>query len=148
MTLLKRIKDFNPETKIEGIQVQEMVSQGVEFQLGMVNNPELGPVMTCGFGGIFVELMKDIIIRIPPLDLPQVHQMIQELKGYALLRGLRGGNALDVDALIEAISNFSHLCVDLCNLKNIKISEMEINPLMVLKKGCGVKAVDFRVIYQ
>jgi acetyltransferase len=140
--LLEAVKGRNPEAEIKGILVQEMIRDGAEFLVGMYQDPELGPVVTCGLGGIFVEILKDIALRIPPFDNSIARSMVQELKGHGVLKGFRGLRKLDSNALIDAITRFSRMCIFLKD----RVAEMEINPLMVLEEGKGVRAVDCRFI--
>lgn len=138
------VKTLNPEIEINGILVQEMVKDGAEVILGMYRDPELGPILTFGMGGVFVELLKDIAIRVPPLNYLIAREMIEELKGFEVLKGFRRGKKLDINALIETIVKFSWMCT----LLNGKIAEMEINPLVLLEEGKGVKVVDWRIVWK
>jgi acyl-CoA synthetase (NDP forming) len=131
----------NGNIEIKGILVQEMVMGGVEVLLGMYRDPEIGPILTFGMGGIFVELMKDIAIRIPPLTTIMAEKLIQDIKGYDILMGFRGGGKVDIEALNKAITNFSRICPSL----SPEITELEINPLMVLEEKRGVKIIDCRM---
>jgi len=144
--IVRAVKRYDPNIQITGITVQEMVMNGVEFLLGMHKDPELGPIITCGFGGVFVELLKDIAISIPPLTYSLAKQMLSQLKGYAILQGFRGKKKLDVNALIEIMVSFSQMCVLLSKISDQTIEEMEINPLMVLEEGQGARAVDYRIL--
>jgi len=127
-----------PTAKIGGVIVQRMASEGVEVILGIKRDPLFGPVVLCGFGGILVELLKDIVIGIPPLSLEQAHDMLARLRGFPILSGLRGKPAADIDALYHAIVSVSHLAVSLGD----QLAGLDINPLIVLPRGQGVVAVD------
>jgi acyl-CoA synthetase (NDP forming) len=119
--------------------VQEMVcGDAVEVILGVLNDPGFGPVVLFGSGGVLVELIRDSVLRLPPLDREMALEMIGETRGASLLQGFRGRPAADVDALADALVRLSHLAVDLGDL----IAAVDINPLMVLPKGQGVRAVD------
>ncbi len=129
----------HPEARLQGILVQEMISgDAVEVILGMLRDPEFGPVVVFGSGGILVELLKDSSIRMPPLNHRQALDMIKETRGSRLLQGFRGSPAADIDALAGALVSLSRLALDLGDL----INALDINPLMVLPKGQGVRAVD------
>ena len=92
-----------PEAKIDGVVVQRMAGEGVEMILGIKRDPLFGPVVLCGFGGILVEVLKDIAVGIPPLSRDQAHDMLKRLRGFAILGGVRGKPPADVDALCNAI---------------------------------------------
>ena len=95
-------------------------------------------MVLCGFGGILVEVLKDVSVGIPPLTKDQAHEMIQRLRGFAILGGVRGKPAGDVDALCKAIVNVGNLAVSLGD----QLQGLDINPLIVLPRGQGVVAVD------
>ena len=127
-----------PTAKIGGVIVQRMASEGVEVILGIKRDRLFGPVVLCGFGGILVELLKDIVIGIPALSLEQAHDMLARLRGFPILTGLRGKPAADIDALCHAIVSVSRLAVSLGD----QLAGLDINPLIVLPRGQGVVAVD------
>ena len=104
--------------------------------LGIKTDPLFGPVVICGFGGIFVEILKDVAIGIPPLDRAQADALVRRLRGWPLLSGARGKPSADVVALTEAIIGVSRLAVSLRD----QIVGLDINPLIVHSKG--VLAVD------
>jgi len=132
-----------PEAAIEGILVQEMVPAGaIEVIVGSANDPEFGPVVVFGFGGVLVELVKDSTLRLAPVTLKQAREMINSIRGAALLRGFRGRGPADVEALADAIVRVSHLASELRN----EIAAVDVNPLMVLPKGRGVLAADALII--
>ncbi len=127
-----------PGVKIDGVVVQRMATEGVEMILGIKRDPLFGPVVLCGFGGILVELLKDIAVGIPPLSPAQARDMLQRLRGFALLGGVRGKAPADIDALCAAIVGVSRLAISLGD----QLTGLDINPLIVLPKGKGVLAVD------
>jgi hypothetical protein len=127
-----------PNAKIAGVVVQRMAGEGIEMILGVKRDPLFGPVVLCGFGGILVELLKDITIGIPPLSLEEANGMLQRLRGFAILGGVRGKPRADVDALCGAIVGVSQLAVALGD----QLLGLDINPMIVLLKGAGVVAVD------
>lgn len=130
------------KAQLEGFLVQEMISNGTELILGFHRDPQLGPVVLLGLGGITAELFNDTTLRLPPLSRKDAEEMIGELKGSALLRGFRGRAPCDVDALASAIVAFSEMIGELEN----RLSEAEINPLFVLPEGQGVRAGDGLVV--
>jgi acetyltransferase len=137
-----RIRDHattqTPSAEIAGIVVQRMAAEGIEMILGIKRDALFGPVIVCGFGGIFVELLKDIAIGIPPVSRGQAHSLLQGLRGWPLLTGLRGKPPADVDALCDAIVAVSNLAVSLGD----QLLALDINPLVVHASNHGVVAVD------
>jgi len=127
-----------PAAKITGILVQRMAGEGVEVILGIKKDPMFGPVIVCGLGGIFVEILKDMTIGIPPLSQEQARDLVGRLRGKAILQGVRGLPAADSSALSKAIVDLSRLAVAAKN----RITALDINPLVVLPEGRGVLAVD------
>ena len=128
-------------TSIDGFLVQEMV-EGVEMILGARTDPLYGPMLVVGAGGILVELMRDIAVRLLPVTPDDARAMIGELKVAKLLAGFRGRPAADLDALVGAICGLSEFYLD----HRTHLSDLEINPLIVLSNGQGVRAVDVRVV--
>lgn len=127
-----------PGAKIDGVIVQRMAGEGVEMILGVKRDPLFGAVVLCGFGGILVEVLKDIAIGIPPLSRDQARAMVERLRGVAILGGVRGKPPADVDALCDAIVGVSRLAASLGD----QLGALDINPLIVLPEGRGVVAVD------
>jgi succinyl-CoA synthetase beta subunit len=127
-----------PNAKLAGVIVQRMAAAGVEMILGINRDPLFGPVVLCGLGGILVELLKDIVVGIPPLSFEQAREMIERLRGFPILVGVRGKAAADIDSLCQAIVNVSRLAVTLGD----RLAGLDINPLIVLPRGQGVIAVD------
>jgi acyl-CoA synthetase (NDP forming) len=115
-----------------------MVSLGVEMIVGMKRDDLFGPVIMLGLGGILTELFKDVTLRLPPISSQEAKEMIQEIRGSKLLYGFRGNPNSDVDALVDAILRMSRLSQDLSGI----ISQIDINPLVVLEEGKGVMALD------
>ena len=128
--------------KINGAIVQEMVTGGVEVIVGVSYDAQLGPMLLFGSGGVMVEVYNDVALRHCPITRSEAVEMIAEVKGAQLLRGFRGKPAADVDALADTLVRVSQLAVHLDG----KLAELDINPLMVLPKGQGVKAVDALVV--
>jgi acetyltransferase len=125
-----------PSAKIDGVVVQRMAGEGVEMILGVKRDPLFGPVVLCGFGGVLVEVLKDVAIGIPPLSQGQARDMIGRLRGFAILGGVRGKPPADQDALCDAVVAVSRLAVSLGD----QLQGLDINPLIVQVKG--VVAVD------
>jgi acetyltransferase len=114
--------------------IQEMV-EGTEVLLGARTDPQYGPFLMVGLGGIFVEVLKDVSIRLLPVDEREARAMLQELRGFKILQGVRGQKPRDIDALSEVFA--AH---------RSRLADMEINPLMVRPQGRGVAAVDVRLV--
>ncbi|HKA40507.1 MAG TPA: acetate--CoA ligase family protein [Burkholderiales bacterium] len=131
-----------PKAAISGVSVQEMVTGGVEVIVGIKYDAQLGPMLLFGSGGVMVEVYNDVSLRHCPVTRSEALDMISEVKGAKLLRGFRGRPPADVDALADTLVRISHLAVHLEG----RLAELDINPLMVLQAGQGVKAVDALVV--
>lgn len=130
---------FKPKSCLEGILIQEMIpEEAVEVILGVTKDPSFGLVVVFGLGGIWVELMKDTTLRIPPIGSEEARAMISEIKGRLLLEGFRGSGKADINSLVEAIVQVSRLASDL----EEALFSLDLNPLMVLPGEGGVRAVD------
>jgi acetyltransferase len=140
--IMQNARDYNPSAELQGVAVQEMVTGGQEMIVGMTSDPQFGPGILVGLGGIFVEILKDVALRVPPINAETAVEMVESLKGKALLKGARGQAIADVKALIEVLQNFSQLCEDLKDLAK----EVDINPLVVLPEGQGVRALDCLIV--
>jgi acetyltransferase len=127
-----------PEARITGVLVQEMVTGGVEVIVGVKHDPQMGAMLVFGTGGVMVELYEDIAIRHCPITHAEALRMIDEVKGARLLKGYRGKPAADIDALARVLTRVSHMAVHLEDV----LTELDINPLMVLPEGQGAKAAD------
>ncbi len=133
-----------PGAAINGVLVQEMVTNGVEAIVGVSYDEHIGPVLLFGTGGVFVEVFNDVALRRCPIDQIEAQEMISQVKGTRLLQGFRGSPPADVDALASALVSVSHLAVHLEG----QLAELDVNPLMVLPAGQGVKAVDALLVLQ
>ena len=130
-----------PHAAISAVSVQEMVG-GVEVIVGVSYDAQLGPMLLFGSGGVMVEVYNDVALRRCPILRAEALNMIAELKGAKLLRGFRGQPPADIDALADTLVQVSHLALHLEG----RLAELDINPLMVLPEGQGVKAVDALVV--
>jgi acyl-CoA synthetase (NDP forming) len=143
--IMESARKYKPEARLEGVLIQEMIpSDAVEVILGIVQDINFGPVLVFGSGGILVELIKDSAVQLPPLNRDNAIDLIHQIRGKKLLMGYRGRPAADIDALAEALVRLSQLAVDLGD----RISALDINPLMVLPAGKGVRAVDVLVEFK
>lgn len=123
-----------------GFIIQPMVPSGIEMIVGITHDPVFGPIMVCGAGGVFVELLKDVSVRITPLTDQDVSEMIRSLKTFPLLAGYRGGPSYDVKSLEQVALRVSALVEDIP-----EIGELDLNPVIVLPEGKGVSVVDARI---
>jgi acyl-CoA synthetase (NDP forming) len=127
---------------LDGILVCQMVEQGVEMVLGMTHDDLFGPTVTVGLGGVLVEVLHDSAVRVPPFGEDQARAMLTELRGRALLDGVRGRPPADRDALVEVILRVQRMALELGG----HIAELDVNPLMVLPRGQGAVALDALVV--
>lgn len=128
-----------PEAKIEGMLVVAQAPKGLECIVGMTKDPQFGPALMFGLGGIYVEVLKDISFRVLPFTRSDAQEMIAETKGYLLLKGVRGEKPKDMEALVDLLLKIAKLVVE-----NPEIEEIDVNPLVVYESG--VLALDARVI--
>jgi acyl-CoA synthetase (NDP forming) len=133
-----------PQAQIIGVSVQEMVGEGVEVIIGVACDPQLGPVLLFGSGGVMVEVYNDVALRRCPITRSEAQAMIAEVKGVRLLQGFRGRPAADLEALEETLVRVSYLAMHIEG----HMAELDINPLMVLPSGQEVKAVDALVVFR
>jgi acetyl-CoA synthetase (ADP-forming) len=132
------ISNKMPTARINGFLLEEMAPKGVEVIIGGLRDPQFGPTVMFGIGGIAVELMKDVSYRLAPINKKDALDMIKEVKGYPILTGFRGSKPFDIDSLSNTIIKLSNILIEIEDIK-----EIEINPLIVYEKG--VTAVDARV---
>jgi acetyltransferase len=135
--MLARVRARRPDAAIRGIVVQPMAPPGRELLLGVVRDPQFGPLAMVGLGGIYVEVLRDTATRLAPVSPAEALRMLDELKTAALLRGVRGEPPADRTAVAAAVSRLSHLAADCPDL-----AEVEVNPLVAT--SAGVVAVDAR----
>ena len=141
--ILERIGKSHPQAKLNGILVQRMEKGLAEVILGFRRDPQVGPVVVLGVGGILAEIYKDIEIRLAPVDLDTARGMLEEVRGLAVIRGYRGLPRGDCEALAQAVAAMSQLAC----LPGRAVTEAEINPLIVKAEGRGVVAVDGLIVF-
>jgi len=139
--ILENVKKHKPDAKINGILVQEMAPSSTEVIVGSIKDSQFGPTLMFGFGGIFVEVMKDVSFRIAPITEEDAQEMISEIKAYPILRGYRDQPPADIDTLAKILLSTSKLVMD-----HQEIKELDLNPVMVYEKGA--KTVDARIILE
>jgi len=137
--IIFKAKKYNKKAKISGVIVYPMVTQGTEIIIGMMKDPHFGPVAMFGLGGIFVEVLKDVSFRIIPLEERDAREMITEIKGYEILKGVRGESPKDIKAIREVLMKVSKL-----TMENSEISEIDLNPIFVFEND--IQVVDARMI--
>jgi len=139
--MMENISKKEPEADIEGVQLQKMLSHGMEVIIGMVKDPTFGPLLMFGLGGIYVEILKDVKFAIAPVNEIEANNMITGIKTFELLKGTRGNKAKDIESIAQIILRISQLVTDFPEIK-----EFEINPLIVFEEGEGALSVDMRLI--
>lgn len=140
--ILENVRRHDPGARVEGVLVQEMVKDAVEVILGIVNNPQFGPAIMFGLGGIFTEALKDVSFRFAPVGPEAALEMIREIKGYRILEGVRGRERVDVDALAATITTLSAIAIDLKD----EVAALDVNPLFVFPRSGGTKAGDALIV--
>jgi acyl-CoA synthetase (NDP forming) len=139
--IISSIKQVYPEAQIQGVSVQPMASPGVEVIVGMSKDPQFGPVIMFGLGGILVEVLKDVSFRIVPLTERDAREMIKEIKGYPILEGYRGQKPASIPKLEKLIVKVSQFVE-----KNPQIKELDLNPIFAYPDKAV--AVDARIILE
>jgi acetyl-CoA synthetase (ADP-forming) len=139
--IIKSVKKHKPNAKIVGILVQEMAPTSTEVIVGSTKDPQFGPALMFGLGGIFVEVLKDVTFRIAPITESDAREMITEVKAYPILKGYRGQPPADIDAIVNILLSTSKLVME-----HPEIKELDLNPIMVYEKGA--KTVDARIIIE
>lgn len=139
--MAERLRTRAPSARIEGFEVEEMVRGGKEVLIGIQRDPGFGPIVVFGLGGIYVEVLKDVTFRLAPIrPLSAVH-MVASVRGFPILGGVRGEMPSDLTALYEVLERVGQMAVE-----QPEVLELDINPLIVLAAGHGVRAVDARVV--
>ena len=137
--IITNVKQHKPDAKINGVLVQNMAPSGREIIVGVTKDRQFGSLVMFGLGGIFVEVLKDVSFRLPPISKKEAMNMMAEIKGYPILKGVRGTEPADLDAVADVIAKTSRMVMDLP-----EISELDMNPIFVYNKGLMV--VDARIV--
>ena len=135
--MLTNVRMQKPDADIEGVLVQKQI-KGVECLLGTSRDDQLGPTLVMGLGGVFVEILADVQIRIPPISSAEARRALESLKGAKIFSGVRGAPPVDIDALADMAARLSWLAFDYGDV----IAELDLNPVVVLPTGQGAFAVD------
>ncbi|HEY1012740.1 MAG TPA: acetate--CoA ligase family protein [Herpetosiphonaceae bacterium] len=138
-----RARKYSPAAQIWGVLVQEMVRKGREVLVGVSRDPQFGPLVGFGMGGVYVEVLKDVAFRLAPLSRQEVAAQVRSIRAFALLQGVRGDPPADIAAAEEIVLRVSQLVTDFP-----EIVEMDINPLVVHNQGEGAMVLDARIILQ
>ncbi len=141
--IISNAKQYKEDAKIEGVLVQKMAPKGIECIVGATRYPRFGPLIMFGFGGIFVEVFKDVSFRMAPITTGDAKRMVRHIKAYKLLKGFRGDKRKDIETVEEILIKISHLLVN-----HPEIKEMDINPLIVHDEGMGATVADCRIILE
>ena len=139
--ILENVKKHKPKAKIVGVLIQEMAPSSTEVIVGAIKDPQFGPALMFGLGGIFVEVLKDVTFRVAPVTEDEAREMITEVKAYPLLKGYRNLPPADIETIVKIIQNTSRLVME-----HQEIKELDLNPIMVYEKGA--KTVDARIILE
>jgi acetyltransferase len=139
--MMRRIHNAYPDVKLDGVLVQPMVTGGREIILGGRQDPHFGPVVLVGLGGIFVEILSEVALRVAPISRHEAAEMIDELRGSQILYGARGHKRSDIESVVDALLRLSQLLTDFP-----EIQELDINPLRVFHEAGGCTALDARII--
>ncbi|NHI94555.1 MAG: acetyl-CoA synthetase [Candidatus Lokiarchaeota archaeon] len=138
--IMKNAKNYKADAKIVGMNIQPMVKEGItEVIIGMTTDPQFGPALMFGLGGIFVEIYKDVSFRVCPITEFDANEMIKEIKAFPLLDGFRGRPKADIKAIVDILMKLSKLSIE-----NEEIDQIDLNPVIALPKGAAI--VDARII--
>jgi len=139
--IMKAVQSRQPNARVQGVAVQTMARPGVEVIVGLSKDAQFGPVVMFGLGGIFVEVLKDVSFRIVPLLRRDAREMVREIKGFPVLQGVRGQEAVDIAALEDILLKVSELAE-----RHPEVRELDLNPVIAYKDGAV--AVDARVVLE
>ena len=140
--MLARVRERLPNAKVRGFLVAPQLRGGIEAVCGVFRDPVFGPVVMFGLGGVYVEVLRDVVFRLAPFSEDEAFSMVRELRAVALFDGVRGARAADVGALAQILSRLSHFAW----AQRDTIHEIDINPLMVMPQGEGVFALDALIV--
>ncbi len=139
--IMAAVKKADSSAKVHGVSVQAMAKPGTEIIIGMSKDPQFGPVLMFGLGGVLVEVLKDVAFRVVPLTARDAGQMVHEIKGFPVLEGYRGHDPASLAEIEKAIVNLSDFIE-----KHPEIRELDLNPILAYKDG--IAAVDARIVLE
>ena len=135
--IMANAKAYDPQARLEGVLIQKMMPKGHEMVIGVIRDPDFGPLVMLGSGGIYLEVLKDVVFAPPPISPEEAKRLILSLKTAAILQGVRGQKPADIDALAALVSRVSEVA-----RTETSIEQIDFNPLFVYPEGEGVVAVD------
>jgi len=139
--VIRNAKKYKADAKISGVLVQKMAPKGTEVIIGGLKDPQFGQTLMFGLGGVFVEILKDVAFRIAPIEETDARSMITEIKAYPILKGFRGQEPVDQEAIVRILLDASKMLMDLP-----EVNQMDLNPIMAYNKGASV--VDARILLE
>jgi succinyl-CoA synthetase beta subunit len=139
--IIQNSLSYNPRATIDGIEISEMIERGIELIIGARMDRAFGPIVMCGMGGIYVEVIKDVVFRSWPIDTAEAMKMLKEIRSFPLLLGVRGEKKKDIDGVIDTIMRVGSI-IKRCH----KVTDIEINPVVVFEKSKGLRALDVRIL--
>ncbi|MFQ6129369.1 MAG: acetate--CoA ligase family protein [Candidatus Hadarchaeaceae archaeon] len=139
--LIDNARTYKPDAKILGVTIQEYLPPAREVIVGALQDPSFGATVMFGLGGVWVEVLEDISFRLAPLSAEDAREMIQEIKGYPVLAGIRGTPPADVGALVDIIRKVGQLAHEFP-----EVTEMDLNPIFAFDDGKGAVVADARII--
>jgi acetyltransferase len=139
-TIMEKAKAYNPDARIDGVLIQKMVPKGKEVILGLSKDPVFGHAVMFGLGGIFVEVYKDVVFRLSPMGRNVARRMVRAIKGYPILKGLRGEKPSDIETIEKHIVSLKAMADN-----HPMIKELDINPLFVHEEGEGTTVADILI---
>ena len=139
--MARSVRAAAPRATVRGYEVEAYIPGGKEVLVGFQRDPSFGPILVFGMGGIYVEELRDVTFRLAPIRPISARRMIESVRGYPLLKGVRGEPASDLEALSEALERVAQLAIE-----HPEVAELDVNPLIVRPAGSGVVAVDARAI--
>ncbi len=139
--LIDNAREYKPDAKIVGVTIQEYIPPAREVIVGALQDPSFGATVMFGLGGVWVEMLDDISFRLAPLSAADARELIQEIKGYPVLAGIRGTPPADVGALVDIIQKVGQLVHEFP-----EITEMDLNPIFAFDDGKGAIVADARIV--
>ena len=138
-TIRTNALSFNNQARVDGVTIHEWLQQGVELVIGGHRDPQFGPVMMFGLGGITVEVLKDVTFRVAPVSAHEARDMVEEIRGFSVLEGTRARPGCDIDAIVDVLVLVSTFLSEAATLV-----ELDLNP--VIAYGTGVRIADVRMV--
>lgn len=141
-SMVAHVRQQAPDALLNGVILSPMIQGGTETIVGVFTDPSLGPVVMFGLGGVFVEVLKDVTFRVAPFNTQEAHRMIREIKGFAMLEGVRGGAPSDINALAQMLSDLSQFAY----VNQGQYESIDLNPVLVFPEGEGLMALDALIV--